>query len=104
MPFGLTNAPATFQRLSQQLFGDLRGVIAYIDDLILFSKDMDSHLKLLNEVFTRLHTAGLKVKLVKCHFAKDRIRFLGHQISRKGIETQPDKIQVVSNLPTNNIY
>ncbi len=72
MPFGLKTATITFQRTIQTLWGDLkdRNVFAYLDDVIIASPDVDSHLASLETVLSRLQTAGLKVKLSKCEFLR----------------------------------
>ncbi len=72
MPFGLKTAPITFQRMMNTLFSDLigKGVYAYLDDLIICSKDGDSHLAKLEAVLIKLREAGLKAKLTKCEFLK----------------------------------
>ncbi len=84
----------------QTLLGDLkdRNVFAYLDEVIIASPDVDSHLASLETVFSRLQTAGLKVKLSECEFLRTRIRFLGHEINENGIHTQADKIEAVSKL------
>ena len=68
MPFGLTNAPATFQSLMETCLGDLNlhWCIIYLDDIVIFSKDLTSHLKRLEAVFKKLEKAGLKLKPSKC--------------------------------------
>ena len=68
MPFRLTNAPATFQRLMETCFGDLNlhWCIIYLDDIVIFSKDLASHLERLGAVFWKLEEAGLKLKPSKC--------------------------------------
>ena len=68
MPFGLTNAPATFQRLMETCLGDLNlhWCIIYLDDIVIFSKDLASHLERLEAVFWKLEEAGLKLKPSKC--------------------------------------
>ena len=68
MPFGLTNAPATFQRLMETCLGDLNlhWCIIYLDDIVIFSKDLASHLERLEAVFQKLEEAGLKLKPSKC--------------------------------------
>ncbi len=101
MPFGLKTAPVTFQRMIHTLLGDLkdRNVFAYLDDVIIALPDVDSHLASLETVLSRLQTAGLKVKLSKCEFLRNRIRFLGHEINENGIHTQADKIEAVSKFP-----
>ncbi len=101
MPFGLKTAPITFQRMIQTLLGDLKdqNVFAYLDNIIIASPDVDSHLASLDTVFSRLQSAGLKVKLSKCEFLRNRIRFFGHEVNENGIHTQADKIEAVSKFP-----
>eukprot|EP00731_Ephydatia_muelleri_P012602 Em0006g1496a len=76
MPFGLTNAPATFQRLMECVLAER-----------------------LKMVFHHLAEAGLKLKPSKCHFAKSEIRYLGHIVSRQGIQADPDKTSAMISFP-----
>ena len=69
--------------------------LVYIDDIIIFSSTIDDHLKQLNEVFTRLKAAGLKLKPKKCHLFKCKVQYLGHVVSESGIETDPEKIEAI---------
>ncbi|PIK54585.1 putative thy-1 membrane glycoprotein isoform X1 [Apostichopus japonicus] len=102
MPFGLCNAPATFQRLMQGCLGDLNyeSVLLYIDDIIVFSEDFDTHLNRLGKVFSRLHQHGLKVKPSKCHLMQPSVRYLGHVVSADGVATDPDKCKSIDEWPT----
>lgn len=97
MPFGLCNAPGTFQRLMERLFGDCRyqSVLLYLDDVIVFSSTVQEHLERLEQIFSRLETQGLKVKLSKCNFFQERVKYLGHVVSSEGVSTDPDKVAVV---------
>ena len=97
MPFGLTNAPATFQRLMESCLGDmhLKWVIIYLDDIIIFSKTPKEHIERVRSVFQKIHEAGLKLKPKKCEFFKTKISFLGHIVSRDGIECDPKKIEAI---------
>ncbi len=72
MPFGMKSAPITFQRLINTLFSDILGkhIHAYLDDLIICSKDGDVHLAHLKAVLLKLKEAGLKAKLTKCEFLR----------------------------------
>ena len=101
MPFGLTNAPAMFQCLMESCLGDyhLKYCIIYLDDIIIFSKTPEEHISRLCKVFQKLDEAGLCLKPNKCEFFKDRLEYLGHVVSSKGIETNPKKIAVILNWP-----
>ena len=102
MPFGLKSAPITFQRLMNTLFAPMMGenVYCYLDDIIVFNKDIDSHFSSLESVLLRLREAGLKAKLSKCDFLRKSISFLGHVVDADGIHTMDDKIRAVKNFPT----
>ena len=105
MPFGLCNAPASFQREMNRIFFDLIGVclFIYIDDLVVFSDSVESHISHLTKVFNILEENGLKVNLEKCSFFKNEVILLGHVLSTKGILPIPDKVKVILNwLPPKN--
>ena len=78
MPYGLCNAPATFQRLMQNCLGELNLTYAlvYLDDLIVYSKTEEDHLRRLQAMFERFHEHGLKLKPSKCSFLRKQITFL----------------------------
>ena len=97
MPFGLVNAPSVFQRMIQGVLQDLldHGVVVYIDDILIYSKDQKSHDALVREVLTRLNNNKLAVAPHKCAFDVDSVEFLGYIISARGIEMSPGKVQAV---------
>ena len=101
MLFGLTNAPAIFQHLMETCLGELHlnWCIIYLDDIIIFSKTPEEHLRRLRGVFKRLAKAGLKLKPSKCKFFHDSLRYLGHVVSPKGIATDPKKIEAIQRWP-----
>ena len=101
MPFGLKGSSLTFQRLINTLFAGLLGktVFAYLDDIIVASKNAKSHFEDLRSVLSRLQEAGLKAKLSKCEFLKSKISFLGHVVDSEGIHTMDDKVTAVRNFP-----
>lgn len=102
MPFGLSNSPATYQRLMEECLGDynMKICIVYIDDLIIFSKDIDEHMERLDLILTRLAECNLKLSADKCSFMQRKVKFLGHVVSEQGVETDPAKVEKVRNWPT----
>ncbi|KAL5471615.1 hypothetical protein EMCRGX_G029750 [Ephydatia muelleri] len=72
----------------------------YLDDITVFGKSVEEHLDQLREVLTSLQNAGLKIKPSKCHLMQTRVRYLGHIVSSKGIEIDPEKVRCVSDWPT----
>ena len=79
VPFGLAQAPAYFQKLINDVLKGCNFAMGYLDDIIIYSRS--EHLEHLEEIFTRLRAAGLKLKLKKCCFFKKHIQYLGHLIS-----------------------
>ena len=71
----------------------------YLDDIIIFSKSFDEHIKSLENVFKQLELHSLKLKASKCEFFKTSVQYLGHIISDKGVQTDPEKISVMKNWP-----
>ena len=69
-PFQLAQAPAYFQRLVNEVLSGFTFAFGYLDDILIFSPDMRSHLEYLRLLFDRLRTADLKVQKVKCSFLK----------------------------------
>ena len=77
VPFGLAQAPAYFQKLINDVLKGCNFAMGYLDDIIIYSRFEKEHLEHLEEIFTRLKTAGLKLKLEKCCFFKKHIQYLG---------------------------
>lgn len=101
MPFGLCNAPATFQRLMGVVLGDLSFdiLLIYLDDIIIFSQDFDTHCERLETVLSRLRQHGLKLKPSKCFLLKAEVKFLGHVISARGIQVDTEKVKALETWP-----
>lgn len=101
MPFGLCNAPATFQRLMQRCLGGMinESLLIYLDDVLLFSPDFDSHLQHLEAAFEKLWQYGLKLQPHKCKFFQRKVNFLGHVVSKEGVATDPEKTAAVQQWP-----
>jgi hypothetical protein len=91
----LTNAPAHFTYLMNSVFmPELdKFVVAFIDDILIYSKNEEEHAKHLRIVLTRLREHQLYAKFSKCAFWLEEIQFLGHVLSAKGIAVNPSKVQ-----------
>ena len=102
MPFGLTNVLATFQQLMGTCLGDLNlnWCIIYLDDIVIFSKDLASHLKRLEAMFQKLEQARLKLKPSKCELFCRQIAYLGPIVPGQGIVTDKGKIDAIRKWPT----
>lgn len=101
LPFGLMTAPSTFERLVETVMRGLqwKTLLVYLDDLIIFSPDLDTHLERLEEVFKRLQRANLKLKPAKCNLFTPEVEYLGHVVGKDGIKTDPKKIKAVEEWP-----
>ena len=97
-PFGLVQAPAYFQRLVNEVLLGLTFAFGYLDDILIFSPDMETHLEHLRSLFVKLREADLKLKEVKCNFLKKHIQYLGHIISGEGITPLPEKLESIQKI------
>ena len=98
VPFGLAQAPAYFQELMTNILKDFNFAIAYLDDIIIFSKTPEDHLTHIRQVFEKLPSAKLSMKCSKCHFFSEEIQHLGHILSTKGICPLPSKTQAIQQM------
>ena len=105
MPFGLTNAPAVFQRLMQQALMGLNPeegpdfLAVYIDDVLVFSRTLEDHMRHLSAVIHRLQEVGLKLKPKKCYFIRQSVEYLGHLITTHRLQPNPKLVQAVQEFP-----
>ena len=111
LPFGLSQGPNLFIHLIYDLFrlyktstqGQGSGYLAYLDDILIYSRIEKEHLQILDKAFKFLPKARLKIKPSKCSFFKEQIHYLGHLVSGTSILPLADKIEELMNLklPTN---
>ncbi|XP_038207042.1 uncharacterized protein LOC119828829 [Zerene cesonia] len=101
MPFGLKNAPSTFQKLMNNCLSGLQGnrCFVYLDDIVIYSYDLKTHIDNLQVVFNRLRSFNLKLQPDKCQFLRKEVTYLGHVIGEEGVRPNPDKVKSVVEFP-----
>ena len=100
MPFGLSGAPGSFQRLMNNVCGDLPFVTTYLDDLLVHSMSKEEHLQHLHVMFQKMSAAGLTFRGSKCHIGLSQVTYLGHVFSAAGMGPDPHKVSAVRDWMT----
>jgi hypothetical protein len=97
MSFGLTNAPAYFMYLMNSVFMPKldKFIVVFIDDILIYSKNLEDHARYLYIILQRLREHHLYAKFSKCEFWLDTVKFLGHTIFSDSISIDPSKVQEV---------
>ena len=93
-PYDLCNAGASYQRMIDVYLAGLPPgrTLAYLDDICIFTKTFTQHVSDLEQVFVRLGTANISLKMSKCVFGSDNVDFLGYNLSHEGIKRQANLI------------
>jgi Reverse transcriptase (RNA-dependent DNA polymerase) len=91
---GLTNSPSSFQNIMNNIFREYLNdfVLVYLDDILIFSRTPEEHLRHLELVLKKLEEYKLSAHLKKCQFGKSHLDFLGHVIGADGIRVDPKKV------------
>ncbi|CAF3957120.1 unnamed protein product [Rotaria sordida] len=97
LPQGVTNGPPAFQRIVSQILGPTRWqhLLAYLDDVIIYSPTFDQHLIHLDDILNRLNDANFRLNVNKCHIAKTSIDYLGHRIEHGNIRPNAENIRAL---------
>ena len=91
MSFGLTNAPAAFMDLMNRVFRSFvdQFVVVFVNDILMYSKSMEEHVYHLRTVLQTLRENQLYAKFSKCDFRTESVSFLGHVVTKDGIQLDP---------------
>ena len=98
LPMGLASAPATFERLMETVLKGLNyhEVLIYLDDLIVYARNLNDHRRKIDLLFERLRGANLKLQPDKVQFLRTEVAFLGHVITKDGVKPDPEKIRAIT--------
>jgi putative transposase len=101
LPQGLLNSPPTFQRVVNETLGNLRWqmCLAYLDDIVIYSKTFDQHIKDVDMVCSTLGQADFKLNVDKCELFQREITFLGYKINDQGLLPSDEHVQAMKNFP-----
>ncbi|XP_020296689.1 uncharacterized protein K02A2.6-like [Pseudomyrmex gracilis] len=99
LPFGIKTAPAIFQQAMNFTPSGLEGVYAYIDDVIVAGFTRQEHDFCLLLTFKRLEEKGWKLRLDKCRFALQEIKYLGLIVNGSGVSADPKATHAIANMP-----
>ena len=98
-PFGLKNAGQDFQRLMDEILGDIPRVFVYIDDILVASESLDQHYDDLKNVFEILERHGMVINRAKCVLAASSVEFLGYHVDKNGITPLPERVDDINKQP-----
>src|ERR1700720_1099810 len=101
MPFGLSNTLAAFQHFMNDIFADMVNVcvIIYLDDILVYSDNINLHCTHVREVLHQLHENDLYVSAHKCSFHQDTVEYLGYILLSTGLMMDPAKVQNIQDWP-----
>ena len=98
LPFGISSGSLIFQKLMEKILINIEGVICYMDDILVHSKDENSHTSTLLKVKERLQEAGLQLNEEKCEYHQRDLKFLGQIISQHGVNPDPEKVDDIKKM------
>jgi hypothetical protein len=98
-PMGLQGWPASFVRLMYFVMMGVKGIIMYIDDILVHYRDHEQHLKSIEEVLWRLQKYGLKLNVDKTIIGARTVQYLGYTLSGQGVTLSKDKLVAIKNFP-----
>jgi hypothetical protein len=102
LPYGNKNSVYEFQRVMDKVLADAglsHCAWAYVDDVLIASTTLEEHIQDVERVLQALHQVGLRVHPGKSVFCSDRMEYLGHVVTPRGLEPQAAKVAAMANLP-----
>ena len=97
LAFGVANAPVMFQSAMDTVLRGLKGVICFLDDILISSSTPEEHLKRLELILRRLQNHGLRLRVNKCKFMQQSVEYLGYFIDGNGLHPTKGKVDAITN-------
>ncbi|KAG7294716.1 hypothetical protein JYU34_022785 [Plutella xylostella] len=98
-PYGLSCIPEKFQKLMEETLRGVPGTVVFLDDICCTGANEKEHISNLRAVLERLRNMGLTIKLSKCEFMKNEVKYLGFIIDKDGLRPDPTKLEAISSAP-----
>ena len=100
-PFGLVNSPSAFQRMMDEIFKDYIDdfMLVYVDDLLIFSKTKEEHLKHLELVAKRLNEYAIQINMNKSEFCKNQVKYCGYLVGDGKLMIDKEKLKLLEKWP-----
>jgi hypothetical protein len=103
MPFGIKSASKVYQRAISDMVRDIEGCEAIIDDILIWERNLKEHDERLKRVLDSVQKNNLKLNREMCEFRKDRVKYVGHELSSAGVKPDMEKVRAVQQMkPPNN--
>ena len=99
VPYGLASASSLFQRMMHVIFKDVKGVLYFQDDILIYATSQIEHDRILRTVLTKLRLHGLNVNREKCRFSQKSVDYLGHTITSAGITPEENLVRAILDAP-----
>ena len=99
LPFGIKCAPEVFQQIMDNMLEGITGARAIMDDILIAAANIKEHDKIMKKVITRATEYNLKLNFDKCQIRQDSVKYVGHLVTARGLEADPDKLKAVAEMP-----
>ena len=99
VPYRLASASSLFQRMMHVIFKDVKGVLYFQDDILIYATSQIEHDRILRTVLTKLRLHGLNVNREKCRFSQKSVDYLGHTITPAGITPKENLVRAILDAP-----
>ena len=99
VPYRLASASSLFQRMMHVIFKDVKGVLYFQDDILIYATSQIEHDRILRTVLTKLRLHGLNMNREKCRFSQKSVAYLGHTITSAGITPKESLVRAILDAP-----